>query len=190
LYTKTQIKALNTKAIIHKAQKINTKKSYLQAAKTNHLKTNNSPNNTNSNDIEARFTRVEKLLEVALFTLQHILKKGEEQEELKNLQSSIKEREKVNTHTPSKKEKNKTNPLLKTPYNNLFTSIHAPTKLNSNLPPPIKDNSVSIATEMRMSKLKTLMETMINAINNCDIHSKVSNKTAMKTDNTNFQLNQ
>ena len=80
--------------------------------------------NARLDTMEHQMDRVEKLLKAALFALQQVIKKGEDQEELENFQKSIKTRETINTQTPTKSR-------IPQPKNgNLAQSIHAPTNKN------------------------------------------------------------
>ena len=68
--------------------------------------------------------RVEKLLKVALFTLQQVIKKGEDQEELENFQKNIKTRETINIQTHS---------ILMFRFSSVQFFLYNQTELNLNL---------------------------------------------------------
>ncbi len=177
LYVKTHVEAPNAKNIINKAQRIQGKKSYLEAAKGKTTKQNITTKTNPQTDFETRLSRVENLLEAALFTLQQILKKGEDQEELHKLQTNIKKREETYQQTPTKIPTTIRPPVTKT---TLKTPAHPKSQATAQSPlpetlNPIKDNSISIATEVRMAKLERLMEKMMTTINNCEITPKITN---------------
>src|SRR5437867_488511 len=104
--------------------------------------------------------RVEKLPEVALFTLQQVIKKEEDQEELKNFQKSIKARDTVNAQTLTKSR------ISQPKHGSLAQSIHAPINKTKQIPQqqinPIRDNTLTIALEVRMIKLEDIVTKVFN----------------------------
>src|SRR6185295_14254664 len=106
---------------------------------------------------------------------------GENQEELENFQRSIKTRETINTQTPTKSR-------IPQPRNgNLAQSIHAPTnktKQNSQQQQinPIRDNTLTIASEARMTKLENMVTKVFNILENCNITPKEPNTTLLSDD--------
>jgi len=191
LYERKNVETTNAKIIINKAIKINSKKSYSQVTTEAHV---SQTINTRLDNMEGRMNRVEKLLETALFALQQIIKKGEDREELENFRKSIKERDSINAQTPSKKNPpNRSQPTTR----NLTQSIHAPNpkgKQTVQLTPPIKNNTLTIASEARMAKLKALVTKVFNILETCTITPKVIQNTQQTNDNmdtsTSSTLNQ
>ena len=124
--------------------------------------------------------RVEKLLEAALFALQQVIKKGEDQEELEDFQKSIKARDLVNTQTPTKSR------IPQPKHGSLAQSIHAPAnKTRQTLQQqtnPIRDNTLTIASEARMTKLKDMVTKVFNILENCNITLKEPKTTPMSED--------
>ena len=133
--------------------------------------------------MENRMNRVEKLLETALFALQQIIKKGEDREELENFKKSIKERDNINAQTLTKKNSsNHSQPIS----GSLTQSIHAPNqkgKQTAQQNPPIKDNTLSIASEARMAKLETLVTKVFNILETCTITPKAIQNTQQINNN-------
>ena len=180
LYERKNVETTNAKTVINKAIKINSKKSYSQVATEAHA---SQTINTRLDNMESRMNRIEKLLETALFALQQIIKKGEDREELENFRKSIKERDSINAQTPSKK--NPPNRPQPTP-GNLAQSIHAPNskgKQTAQLTPPIKDNTLTIASETRMVKLEALVTKVFNILETCTITPKITQDTQQTNDN-------
>ena len=133
--------------------------------------------------MENRMNRVEKLLETALFALQQIIKKGEDREELENFKKSIKERDNINAQTPTRKNSsNRSQPIT----GSLTQSIHAPNqkgKQTAQLTPPIKDNTLTIASETRMVKLEALVTKVFSILETCTITPKTTQNTQQTNDN-------
>ena len=100
MYERKHVETTNAKTIINQANKITNRKSYSQVATEAHISQTVA---TRLDSMENRMNRVEKLLEAALFALQQVIKKDEDQEELENFQRSIKTRKTINTQTPTKK---------------------------------------------------------------------------------------
>ena len=180
MYERKNVETTNAKTVINKAIKINSKKSYSQVATEAHA---SQTINARLDNMEGRMNRVEKLLETALFALQQIIKKGEDREELENFRKSIKERDSINAQTPSKK--NPPNRPQPTP-GNLAQSIYAPNskgKQTAQLTPPIKDNTLTIASETRMAKLEALVTKVFNILETCTITPKITQDTQQTNDN-------
>ena len=180
MYERKNVETTNAKTVINKAIKINSKKSYSQVATEAHI---SQTINTRLDNMEGRMNRVEKLLETALFALQQIIKKGEDREELENFRKSIKERDSINAQTPFKK--NPSNRPQPTP-GNLAQSIHAPNskgKQTAQQITPIKDNTLTIASEARMAKLEALVTKVFNILETCTITPKTIQSTQQTNDN-------
>jgi hypothetical protein len=113
---------------------------------------------------------VEKLLDTALFAIQQIINKDIIEEDRLELQKEISIRNQQTNDTPSKLPK-KQSP--KPPYNNPNTYQKDPTNsqlnkdnntLLNSIHAPIKDQSISISTEARMSTLEDNIVKIIHLI--------------------------
>jgi hypothetical protein len=171
LYVKKKLDIPSAKNIIKKANNLKQQKqkSYSQVAQEGA-----GIHNTQTQSIEDRLSRIENLLDTALFAIQQIINKGIAQEERLELQKEIDLRNQQINKTPSKPPKslnthtNPTNNIQKAPAvkkstnnkteshkdNTIFTSIHA----------PIKDDSISIATDTRMTTLENNMSKVIHLL--------------------------
>jgi len=177
LYERKHVETTNAKTIINQANKITNRKSYSQVATEAHA---SQTLTARLDTMENRMDRVEKLLEAALFALQQVIKKGEDQEELENFQKSIKARDTVNAQTPTKSR------IPQPRHGNLAQSIHAPANKNKQIPQqqinPIKDNTLTIASEVRMTKLENMVTKVFNILENCNITPKEPKTTPPSDD--------
>ena len=78
MYERKHVETTNAKTIINQTNKITNQKSYSQVATEAHISQTIA---TRLDSMKNRMDRVKKLLETALFTLQQVIKKGEDQEE-------------------------------------------------------------------------------------------------------------
>src|SRR6266487_6353933 len=117
LYTRKRLNIPSTKNVIKKAANIKKQKTYSQAAQEG-IETN-----IQAKSIEDRLSKVEKLLDTALFTIQEIINKGIVEENRAELQKEIFQRNQQNHNTPSrppnppKKQNAPTNTQDNTPIN-------------------------------------------------------------------------
>ncbi len=161
LYTRKRLNIPSAKNIIRKAENFKKQKTYSQAAQEGI--------ETQAKSIEDRLSKVEKLLDTALFAIQEIINKGIVEENRAELQKEISHRNQQNHNTPSrppnppKKQNAPTNTQDNTPINTQPTEKNDNTLSNS-IHAPIKDNSLSISTEARISTLESNIIRLIQLV--------------------------
>ena len=137
LYTRKKLDIPSATTIIKKAATINsnhTRKTYAHAALGANTTLNSNQQRNTKPSLEDRITRIENLLDTALFTIQQILEKGAEEEERKALQQEIKNRERLNNQSPIRTTQgNNINAVHKRSTSTPRAEITANTSLNSSI---------------------------------------------------------
>jgi len=160
LYAKKRVETSGAKSIINKANSIQRgRKTYSQAAQEA-TSTNYNPLNP---VLETRLTKIENLLNTALFVIEQIINKGIAEEERQELQDQIDARSADLLKTPSKNPK-KTSSAAKNYQHHINQNQTTPLSLYTSIHTPITDNSFTIAAEARISALEASIQKLTSLI--------------------------